>query len=98
MGVKRHETLVLVRERASLQVALRDATPARLMLPQMPSEVLECYLHGSFDAGYSIGFLEVASNPDAVIATGSYRLIHGGSIRITSHSPPGGVADEGGTV
>jgi hypothetical protein len=52
--IKRHETLVLVRERASLQVALRDAEPARLMLPQMPAEVLECYLHGSFDARTSV--------------------------------------------
>jgi len=52
--VKRHESLVLVRERAVLQVALRDASPERLMMPQMTAELLECHLHGSFDARTSV--------------------------------------------
>jgi hypothetical protein len=49
--VKRHEALVLVRERTSLMVVLREADPDRLGRPQMPQEVLEVYLHGAFAAG-----------------------------------------------
>jgi hypothetical protein len=52
--VKRHDALVLTRERAVLMVALREAEPARFARAQMPGEVLEAFLHGSFDARTSV--------------------------------------------
>lgn len=58
--VKRHDALVLARERSILTVALRDADSASLARPLIPAEVLEAYLHGSFDARTSV--------PNALVA------------------------------
>ncbi len=43
--VKRHERLVLYRERTTLVVALRDADPAHAARPRMTPGALESYLH-----------------------------------------------------
>jgi hypothetical protein len=66
--VKRHEALVLARERAILTVALRGADAASLARPLMPAEVLESYLHGSFDARTSV--------PGALVAVTELFLTH----------------------